>query len=196
MSIGSCHIQAATSLGNESATPRHEECRSKIFGIGLSKTGTTSLNTALSLLGYKSLHYPPLYEIPVLLESYDALTDTSVACCFRELDVAYPRSKFICTVREKHGWLRSAEREFSNRDVTEEWKREVRRRMYGTTVWDPSLFSVAYDQHLIRVQTYFGNDSDRLLIIDFTQGSPWHVLCDFLERPVPTTAFPHDNQTL
>jgi len=31
---------------------------SKIFGIGLSRTGTTSLSAALEMLGFKSKHYP------------------------------------------------------------------------------------------------------------------------------------------
>ncbi|MEO1350360.1 MAG: sulfotransferase, partial [Cyanobacteria bacterium J06635_15] len=31
---------------------------SKIFNIGLPKTGTVSLNAALVLLGYRSLHNP------------------------------------------------------------------------------------------------------------------------------------------
>lgn len=30
---------------------------SKIFGIGLSRTGTRSLSYALKILGYKSVHY-------------------------------------------------------------------------------------------------------------------------------------------
>lgn len=30
----------------------------KVFGIGLSRTGTTSLGTALNQLGIKTIHYP------------------------------------------------------------------------------------------------------------------------------------------
>jgi len=30
----------------------------KIFGLGLSKTGTSSLTDALNLLGVKAVHYP------------------------------------------------------------------------------------------------------------------------------------------
>ena len=29
----------------------------KVFGVGLSKTGTTSLGTALALMGYRNLHH-------------------------------------------------------------------------------------------------------------------------------------------
>jgi len=35
---------------------------SKVFGIGLSRTGTSSLNEALELLGYRSIHFPIIME--------------------------------------------------------------------------------------------------------------------------------------
>ena len=45
----------------------------KIFGIGLSKTGTTSLAHALELLGYKTRDYPGLvHYAPGDLTSIDA----------------------------------------------------------------------------------------------------------------------------
>ncbi|HEV8715109.1 MAG TPA: sulfotransferase [Candidatus Binatia bacterium] len=31
--------------------------RSKIFGLGLSRTGTTSLTEALEILGFSTIHY-------------------------------------------------------------------------------------------------------------------------------------------
>jgi hypothetical protein len=59
---------------------------SKVFGIGLSKTGTTSLHQAFLALGLRSLHYPPLPDLAALMRSHDGATDTSVACCFEDLD--------------------------------------------------------------------------------------------------------------
>ena len=48
----------------------------KIFGIGLSKTGTSSLSEALEILGYSTVHFPStLSEIAY----YDAATDSTVA---------------------------------------------------------------------------------------------------------------------
>ncbi len=97
--------------------------RAKVFGIGLSRTGTTSLTQALHLLGYKAIHFPhdsvtraQVYHFfdselqclsLALLQEADAITDTPVCCLYKALDQAYPGSKFILTVREKHSWLRS-----------------------------------------------------------------------------------------
>ena len=51
----------------------------KVFGIGLSKTGTTSLTSALGGLGYRAIHYPPLPDLRRTLADYDAAADTSDA---------------------------------------------------------------------------------------------------------------------
>src|SRR3954451_20670364 len=95
----------------------------RIFGLGLSRTGTTSLTDALELLGYRTIHFPadgrtrnemlaffattggPLRLS--LLESADALTDTPVCATFEALDATYPGSRFILTTREKDSWLES-----------------------------------------------------------------------------------------
>jgi hypothetical protein len=94
----------------------------KIFGIGLSRTGTTSLNSALVKLGYRSLHWPHdsvtrreligyfAGEQPFALtvaEDYDAITDTPAAAAYRELSALYPESRFILTLRDRRGWLNS-----------------------------------------------------------------------------------------
>ena len=60
--------------------------RSKIFGIGLSKTGTSSLTEALEILGFSAVHYPTsLHEI----EIYGAAADLLVADTFEMLDTTF-----------------------------------------------------------------------------------------------------------
>ena len=68
----------------------------KIFGIGLSKTGTTSLTQALQILGYQALHYPrddrtleQLLHADFrldLFERFDALTDTTIVPYYKCFD--------------------------------------------------------------------------------------------------------------
>ncbi len=92
---------------------------SKVFGIGISRTGTTSLSKALRRLGYDTIH-APLSIIKrvdgriVLNEEavrrYEALTDSTVAFMYKELDAAFPGANFILTVRDVEKWLLSMRR--------------------------------------------------------------------------------------
>ena len=102
----------------------------KVFGIGLSRTGTQTLNRALQMLGYEAAHYPPItcYRLGrALLDldeagKYDALTDIPVARFYKELDSAFPGSKFIMTVRNPDDWIESVERLYAHdRRVANNW---------------------------------------------------------------------------
>jgi hypothetical protein len=84
---------------------------SKVFGIGLGRTGTKSLAYALRQLGINVVHYPDdlktYQELSTgnynfsLLQTLDGITDITVAPFYPHLDDLFPGSKFILTVREK-----------------------------------------------------------------------------------------------
>ena len=111
---------------------------SKVFGIGLSKTGTTSLHAALEILGYRAGTFRHMRDLgldhwfrgdfsPNYLKDLDAVTDLPVATWFRELDIRYPGSKFILTVRPRDSWLQSIKRQFENNpDPEPGYRRDVR----------------------------------------------------------------------
>jgi len=167
--------------------------RAKIFGVGLSKTGTTSLTDALEILGFSAVHYPTrLQEI----EIHDAAADLFVADAFEMLDVKFPGSKFIYTVRERTRWLESCRRHWMRRqDKVNDTNRELRKRLYGTVDFDPDLFAQAYDRHESRVLQYFAERPRDLLTLDICAGRPsWETLCSFLGVPVPDTPFPKSNK--
>ncbi|MEY2458945.1 MAG: hypothetical protein QOG30_775, partial [Acidimicrobiaceae bacterium] len=99
--------------------------RPRIFGIGLNKTGTSSLHEALTILGYESLHWggPAVRRlIEVSLErgepllsrldpSLDAFSDVqALSTNFDRLDDQYPGSRFVLTVRPLEQWLDSRRR--------------------------------------------------------------------------------------
>jgi hypothetical protein len=171
------------------------QSQAKVFGIGLSKTGTYSLTHALRILGYRSIHYPPLDDIPSILDRYDAATDTPIACCYEQLDGLFPSSKFILTVRDLSSWLVSAERAFRNKPAPEGWKQTVRLRLYGAKEWDSCKFAAGYHLHEQRVQSHFQHRPLDLLVMNIVSGDGWEVLCPFLGKPVPTHPFPHRNAT-
>ena len=94
------------------------QSQAKVFGIGLSKTGTTSLYAALDRLGFRSGTYRHLRALGLdawfrgdfsgdPLGDYDALSDLPVGAFYRQLDRRYPGSKFILTHRDRESWLAS-----------------------------------------------------------------------------------------
>lgn len=176
------------------------ERTSKIFGIGLSRTGTTSLTEALTILGYRARHFPQSHltfwgsvEInQIELKKFDAFTDTPVALNFQKLDQMFPGSKFILTLREITAWLESCRRYQWNQ--TGRLERKLRLALYGCTEFNPELFRNAYQRHTQTVLQYFRNRAGDLLIIDITKGDGWGQLCPFLGTAKPAVAFPCKNQ--
>jgi hypothetical protein len=166
----------------------------KIFGIGLSKTGTTSLTTALQSLGYRAIHGPTSIQ---QVRAHDAATDTTVAAIFEFLDQEHPGSRFIYTVRGRESWLKSCDAFWSlmQRHFDASMLLTLlHRNLYGVTRFDPVAFGEAYDRHHERVINYFAPTPDRLLVLNITrEDDPWASLCGFLERDVPRQPFPHDD---
>ena len=178
----------------------------KIFGIGLSKTGTTSLANALQILGYKTkddmgvVKYAAgdLSSIDLnVVDAHDAVTDTPVSSFYRELDVAYPGSKFILTIRDSKGWLTSCRKQFTQPHT--ERQNEAHRRLfidlYGTDVFEEERFASGYRRFVNGVRDYFKGRPQDLLVLDVSGGEGWEKLCAFLNRPVPDIPFPKANVT-
>lgn len=178
----------------------------KIFCIGLSKTGTTSLAAALELLGYKVrdnigvTRYIPgdLSCIdPSELESHNAFTDTPIPSFYRQLDTKYPNAKFILTIREKNAWLKSCKKQFTQRhaEARHDAVNDLFRDIYDAAWFDEVKFSVGYDRFVEGVKEYFKDRPNDLLILDLTKGDGWKELCGFLNQPIPDIPFPVTNVT-
>ncbi|QDU75855.1 hypothetical protein Pan97_28970 [Bremerella volcania] len=183
----------------------------KIFGIGLSRTGTKSLATALNLLGIKTMWYPQdqttyrelmtaHYRLTVL-EEYQALTDTPVVPFYPQFDQEYPGSKFVLTIRDKESWLRSCEKHWQNSTFPPQevpfWRKYasfIDLCVYGCNAFNASRFSYVYDRHVEGVQSYFHNRPDDLLIMNICGGEGYDRLCEFLDYQLPENSeFPKVN---
>lgn len=176
----------------------------KIFGIGLSRTGTASLSAACEILGLRSKHYPPIvYRFNRNwglkhrdLQAYDAFSDISVIPIYKQLDRRFPGSKFILTVREKESWLTSCGKfgRFKGDFKASPKILAIRRAVYGCEAFDRDLFSDAYDRHYRDVRAYFGDRCKDLLVLDICAEPSWDALCGFLGMTVPAVPFPHANR--
>jgi len=181
----------------------------KVFGVGLSRTGTKSLNEALRILGYRSDHFSThilaLRENQLIMDrsavaSYDALTDVTAARFYRELDDWFPGSRFILTVRDPQTWLNSCERHFPELRPGR-WPHGVakvlrlREEMYGARCFDRERFLDAYRRHREGVEQHFRQRPNDLLVLDITASEGWRALCAFLGLPEPLRPFPWANRT-
>lgn len=176
--------------------------KNKVFGIGLSRTGTTSLHYALQVLGFRSIHNP----IPIeAIEKYDAACDIPVAIHFKKLDAKYPNAKFILTIRDLDQWLESCERHFLKMDLlmdTNKLPKKVceqliknRLEIYGVKTFYREAFTETYKKHLEDVQSHFSTRKNKLLEINITAGDEWQELCNFLSiEEIPKIGFPHLNK--
>lgn len=171
---------------------------SKIFGIGLPRTGTASLSESLDILGFNTRHYPKFVS---RASKFDALVDTPICNYFEYLDEEYSGSKFILTIRDLKPWLKSCEnasRRFrwhklspDGRCGEEVYKSHI--DLFGTIGFDENKFIYGYFQHTLRVLEYFKNRKDDLLIYEVSEG--WEPLCKFLNKNVPGCSFPHRNKS-
>jgi hypothetical protein len=171
----------------------------KLFCIGFHKTGTTSMEKALTLLGYRvtgpnGVRDPDIagkvYEMAyALAEQYDAFADNPWPLLYREMDRRYPGSKFILTVRPADAWIRSLIFHFGERSTP------MRKWIYGvgSVQGNEEVYRARYESHNAAVREYFHDRPGDLLVLDLTDGDNWRKLCAFLGKPVPDVPFPREN---
>jgi 3'(2'),5'-bisphosphate nucleotidase len=176
----------------------------KIFGIGLSKTGTTSLARALETLGYKTRDYLGITKYVAgdlssinlqEIDANDAFTDTPIPSFYKELDEKYTNSKFILTTRDMDDWLKSCKKQFTKRMVTRQTEAtsQLHTDLYGCFEFDREKYVNGYTRFVNGVIDYFKDRPQDLLVIDICGGETWEKLCAFLDQPVPDIPFPLTN---
>lgn len=171
----------------------------KIFCIGMNKTGTISLHESLEHLGYRSLHWGgPEIAIRIMMcadagkplladvEDHDAYSDIWVLSeRFDVLDQQYPGSRFILTTRPREDWVESR-----RKHVLRNQDRAARGDYNGNFLEiDPDAWRAEWDHHHERVAAYFAGRND-LLMMNITEGDGWELLCPFLDLPIPDAPFP------
>lgn len=179
----------------------------KVFGIGLSRTGTLSLLAALEQLGYRCVHQP--WSIGELA-SFDAASDISVSACFEKLLKLWPDALFVYTTRRLEDWLDSCEKHWADPALKaasgppgedEGWlatNRAAELSIYRGWRFSRPLWTLASAHHHLRVMTTFMDCPERLLTLEIASSfvppaEKWRLLCNFLGciPPGDVRAFPH-----
>ena len=175
----------------------------KVFGIGFSKSGTTSLDLMLRKFGWNVCHenmgdYDKNIAANLTdrmddaAERYDAFQDSPWCTMYGRYAQIYPDSKFILTLRPLDKWLNSMSN-FGDKTIPI-WKPVYGRdRFHGNEIY----FRDLYLNHTINALDYFKSYPGRLLVIDI-EANP-HALARSLEAFLGLSytgiPFPHSNSS-
>lgn len=185
----------------------------RVIGIGLPKTGTTSLAAALAELGlFHADHHCPITHQHLAIEDvmfFDSISDSFAAHAFETLYALFPNAKFVLTERPEEGWRESyqnhnltfhgisafdrSEHGFAAAATTTRHGVD-QKLMYFLTALGAGSLDTAYAEHQARVLGFFRDKpAERFLRFDLFAGDGWEKLCRFLGVPTPDTGFPHRN---
>ena len=178
----------------------HLSCM-KVFGIGLNKTGTSTLGHALRILGFKQ-HVGPRTDLlqqwaagniePIIdaAKHFNNFEDWPWPLVYKELYQQFPNAKFILTIRSSPDvWFRSLCKHSERTGPTKQ-----REWVYGHALPDQHQEEhiAFYEKHNAEVIRFFEDQApDKLLVINWTDGDNWAKLCGFLHTELPSVPFPH-----
>ncbi len=184
----------------------------RVFGIGMHRTATTSLYRAFQVLGFDSFHFNTGNEARLIwqqmniagrsaeLEKWYSLCDLPIPLLYEKLDRAYPGSKFVLTVRDEEKWLASVERLWSPEHNPERWTWDVypishnlHTALYGRRDFNRDVFLARYRRHNAEVREHFKDRPNDLLVMDIDAGVGWPALCRFLGVPLPSVPYPNES---
>ncbi len=142
----------------------------KVFAIGLCKSGTSSIHSVFTQLGYRAVHSNSWCRPGHALEqfSYQAFSD-GTALNFPALDRRFPGSKFILNVRDLLPWLDSRLCHIHTQIATNEPYNPI----YGWDITDEAIAQSVKlrNSHNLAVLEYFAARPDDLLVVNFIRSS-------------------------
>lgn len=183
----------------------------KVFCIGMSKTGTTSLKRALEAFGfgnantyatYRNIEWPPLLEearqgnfenVVATATKFQVFFDRpwNITPVYEHVSKTFPNARFILTRRDPKTWWRSARRWISGRPhLLDSYKLQLEANDFVE-----EQFVAGYLRHNTRVRRLF-DESPRLLVLDVELPNDEKAakLSAFLDATLPSDfAYPHTN---
>lgn len=165
----------------------------KVFGVGLSRTGTTTLSETLKYR-LNIVHYPSIIDMYSGVN--DGACDIPVVLEYKKLDKTFKNSKFVYTVRDIDEWLNSVVPYFERK---RSWNMNadqvrIRTQVYGDAFPNREQARETYIRHDNDVRNYFKERKNDFLILDIIGGDSPRKLFDFLELGNAPDAFPVTNR--
>jgi hypothetical protein len=188
----------------------------KIVGSGLGRTGTKSMQTALTMLGYGPCHHMievfahpdsvPLWieagagrpEWDRIFADYNSMVDYPGAFYWRQLAAHYPNAKVLHTVRDPDKWFDSTQATIFEPGSLATLKQGPSAAFFNSFLanihdhlHDRAFMTAYFRRHSEEVKRTIS--AERLLVYELGQG--WEPLCKFLGVPVPDAPYPSENTT-
>lgn len=127
-----------------------------------------------------------------ILHKYDSCDDWPWALIYREIDEAFPGSKFILTKRvTSDAWFDSL---CSHAERTGPSVQRLRIYGYAMPHGQKEAHIRFYEKHNETVEKYFGDKPERLLVVCWEEGDGWEELGRFLGLEPPAGPLPHANK--
>jgi len=177
----------------------------KIFGIGFSRTGTSTLSECLRILGYSHVKYREDLLMQIInnrdlgntydvVDQFDSFSDWPWPLIYQDLDKRYPDSKFILTIRkDPETWIRSF---YTLARMRPHSKPRELIFEYDTPIDHESEYIARYEEHNREVQDYFKDKLGKLLVCCWENGTGWKEISGFLGREIPKQNLPHLNKSV
>ena len=177
----------------------------KVVGLGLPKTGTTTLGYCFRRFGFKHRSYDMDLAAQVkrnefenvLAEAgrYESFEDWPWFLLYKEFDQNFPNSKFILTLRkDTETYIKSLKGHHDREGIRAKdfVKPSHWDDVFGfpPNQWDYHKSAQRYEKHNREVLDYFGDRTNDLLIVCWENGDGWSELSEFLNRRCPNEPFP------
>ncbi len=177
----------------------------KVFGIGLNKTGTTSLKLAFEALGFTHLERRPRLfklwqkaDLPGILaatDEYESFEDWPWPLIVPELRAHFgDRARFVLTTRKSpEAWVASLKAHAERTNP----HRNPRQAIFGDAYPHglEEKYAAYYERHNAAVRAQFNDRPDLLLEVCWETGDGWRELCRFLGLKKPFRRFPQANRS-
>lgn len=163
---------------------------------------------------WKELYKTKTTDYDTMLKGFTAVVDFPGALFYKELMEKYPNAKVILTARDPEKWYKScrdtifkAPQGFDRfmMKLVGTFKPEVKHISksidFATeTIWK-GLFEDRFTDKAFAIDTYNKWNEEvirhvpkeKLLVFEVKDG--WKTICEFLDKPIPSTPYPHVNDT-
>ena len=178
---------------------------SKVFCLGFQKTGTTSMAVFFESMGLRVAGYGNFREMEKgditdkkvlahavdVMKTHDCAQDTPWFMLYRELDAAFPGSKFIHVVRDTDAWIKSAANHFQH------YPKNFHAWIYGSAYphGNEASWVETYEKHNRDVQAYFADRPDDYLFMTLDEvAQRSEDIARFIGHEGPVPDWPHANK--